>query len=142
MQQLIFVFGTLKRDYPNFHYNQAQQVSAPFATARPYPLYLVGPCYVPWMIDQPGRGLIVRGEVYEADSKHLKLMDQLEEVDQPYGYQRKIITVKNLDNGKLSKVFAYMKRPQQLDPAQIRIGPLAEYQPEHARLYDFKNDRI
>ena len=41
---------------------------------------------------------------------------------------RQFINVKNLDSGRLSKVFAYMKQPQQLNPAQIKIGPLAEYQ--------------
>ncbi len=135
MQQNIFVFGTLTNGFPKFHYNQARQIDASFATAQPYPFYLVGPRYMPWLIEDPGQGLIVQGEVYQADNKQLLLMDQLEQVGEPGGYQRRLITVKNLDSGKLLKVFAYLKQPAQLNPALIKLGPLSNYLPEHAELY-------
>lgn len=135
MNQHIFVFGTLKSGCPNFHYNQARRVDARFATAQAYPFYLVGPRYIPWLIEDPGQGLAVHGEVYQADNLHLQLMDELEEIGQPGGYQRKRITVKNLDSGKQLKVFAYLKQPAQLNPALIKLGPLSVYLPEHAQLY-------
>ena len=141
MDQHIFVFGTLKSGFPNYHYNQARQIDARFATAQAYPFYLVGPRFMPWLIDDPGQGLVVQGEVYRADNNQLQLMDQLEQVGQPGGYQRKMITVKNLDSGELEKVFAYLKPAAQLNPALIKLGPLSVYLPEHARLYSSRRRR-
>jgi gamma-glutamylaminecyclotransferase len=53
---LVFVFGTLKQDFPNFHANRGVRVPGNYITAQRFPFYLVGERYSPWLIDQPGLG--------------------------------------------------------------------------------------
>ena len=38
----LFVYGSLKEGFPNFHVNQGRRVPGEFRTVRPHPLYLVG----------------------------------------------------------------------------------------------------
>jgi gamma-glutamylaminecyclotransferase len=42
MASRVFVFGTLKQGFPNFHINRGRRVAGEFATGLAYPLYLVG----------------------------------------------------------------------------------------------------
>ncbi|HET9206548.1 MAG TPA: gamma-glutamylcyclotransferase family protein, partial [Burkholderiaceae bacterium] len=73
---LVFVFGTLKEGFPNFAVNQGRRVGTVFRTVQPHPLYLMGARHVPWMIDAPGTGECVAGEVYEVDAAALAAMDE------------------------------------------------------------------
>ncbi len=103
-------------------------------TAVPYPLYLIGPRFSPWLVDRPGTGLQVAGELYRVDAEELTAMDRLERIDRPHGYRRQAIAVIG-EGGERRRVQAYLKPPEQLIGADIRLGPLAEYLPTHAALY-------
>jgi hypothetical protein len=61
-------------------------------------------------------------------------MDQLERTDQANGYRREMITVKTADQQML-KTFCYLKQPDQLQKAEIRLGPLSVYSHQHAAMY-------
>ncbi|MEP6792157.1 MAG: gamma-glutamylcyclotransferase family protein [Ramlibacter sp.] len=137
MAHLVFVFGTLKEGFPNFAINRGTRVAGSFVTARPFPLYLVGERCSPWMIDQPGQGHVVAGQVFEVDGETLAQMDALERVDQPDGYRRLSIEVASAQDrqGATMTVFAYLKPAQQFDAGAARHGPLADYTLEHAALY-------
>jgi HAD superfamily hydrolase (TIGR01509 family) len=129
----VFVFGTLKAGFPNFAANRGTRLPGTFRTLEKFPLYLVGDRHVPWMLDVRGQGERVAGEVYEVDSAALAAMDTLERVTEPDGYRRGAILVEG--GGSLLETFAYLKPVAQLVPSRVRLGPLAEYLPEHARLY-------
>lgn len=130
---LVFVYGTLKQGFPNAATNRGQRVAGAATTLDPWPLYLVSERCVPWLIDRKGDGVRVIGELYEVDDDALAAMDRLERIDAPDGYRRRNIAVSV--EGEMREAQVYLKEPEQLSPEDIKAGPLAEYTPEHARLY-------
>lgn len=132
---LVFVFGTLKQGFPNFAVNRGRRVAGVFRTLDRLPLWLVGERHVPWLIDSPGEGEQIAGEVYEVDDAALAAMDELEGVGLPDGYHRKTIRVRSADGARELSVQIYMKHAHQLVRAEVRQGPLAEYSAAHAALY-------
>ncbi len=138
-RNMVFVFGTLKQGFPNFHLNHGQRLPGQFQTAQPYPLYLIGDRHSPWLINDPGHGEIVTGEIYLVDDQELETMDQLERVEKKFGYRREIIQVKNIETSETLTVFCYFKPEDQLKTKNIKLGPLAQYELEHADLYNSRN---
>jgi len=137
MRPLVFTYGTLKAGFPNFRFNGGARVAGEFVTMHRFPLYLVGPRRVPWLVNAPGHGERVVGQLFEIDDAGLLQMDVLERVDAPDGYRRLAIEVVERNKpGALPVVaLAYVKLPEQLDGQTIRVGPLFEYTREHAALY-------
>lgn len=133
---LVFVYGTLKTSFPNAATNRGRLI-ATATTLDPWPLYLVSERSVPWLIDRKGEGVRITGELYEVDADALSAMDRLERIDAPDGYRRRTIAV-SVD-GATREARVYLKEPDQLSPEEIKAGPLAEYTPEHARLYRKRN---
>ena len=132
----VFVFGTLKQGFPNVGINTGRRVAGEFVTQERYPLYLVGERHSPWMIDAPGQGYEVAGQVFEVDAVALKAMDALERVSEPDGYRRVLIGVRRRDGiSEIRQAFAYLKPAGQFVPAEARAGPVAEYTLAHAALY-------
>lgn len=141
----IFIFGTLKQGFPNFQFNSGHRLAGAFVTLEKYPLYLIGPRYSPWMINQTGAGFGVEGEVFEVEVSGLKQMDELERIDQESGYRRSTVLVQNIDSGEVMDVFVYLKTVEQyleaLETNNVRSGPWGFYSVEHSRLYRSR-DRI
>ena len=134
MENLVFVFGTLKEGFPNFSTNRGIRVPGSFKTVTPYPLYLVGERHSPWLLDEPGAGNCVFGELYRVDLETLVAMDRLERVSEPDGYRRKLLELEG-DERQVLSAYAYLKQRQHLLPSEIKLGPLREYKNEHAALY-------
>lgn len=138
MKHRVFVFGTLKEGFPNFATNKGQRLPGNFATRLRYPLYLVGERHSPWLVDLPGEGQHVVGQVFDVDGATLEAMDRLERVHEPHGYSRVKISVAAQGNGEVLApidVFVYLKQAQDFVLAEVRMGPLREYTLEHAALY-------
>ena len=135
MEHLVFVFGTLKEGFPNFATNRGVRVGGVFVTRENYPLYVVGERHTPWLMDQPGAGVPVAGELFRVDAESLEVMDQLERVTQPDGYRRVLIEVQCAETAATHQAHAYLKEPSQLVRPEIRAGPLNAYTMQHAALY-------
>ena len=135
----IFVFGTLKQDFPNFEFNSGTKLGGSFTTVEKYPLYLIGPRYSPWMINNPGVGFQVEGEVFEVNSSGLKAMDDLERVDKNNGSQRMMVPVQSGSGHGTRDVFVYLKPLDQylgeLEANNVQSGPWSSYTIEHSLLY-------
>lgn len=133
----VFVFGTLKEGFPNFATNKGRRIAGDFITSEAYPLYLIGERHSPWLVDQPGAGSRVLGQVFEVDDDTLAAMDALERIHEPDGYVRARLAVAPLVHGESRpiEVFAYLKRAAELDASEIRLGPLPDYTLAHAGLY-------
>ena len=132
---LVFVFGTLKAGFPNSTVNRGRRVGGVYRTVEPHPLHLMGERHVPWMIDLPGNGQRVSGELYEVDAAALAAMDELEGVGRADGYHRKALQVQGDDDGSVVMAQVYMKHTEQVTQGDVRDGPLAEYTLEHAARY-------
>src|SRR5262249_33073917 len=135
MEHLVFVFGTLKQGFPNFATNRGVRVAGSFRTIAAYPLYLVGDRHVPWLMNTPGTGVRVSGEIFRVDAAVLAAMDRLERVSEPDGYRRMELEVEGGDSPGRLLAYAYLKQPSQLEMSEVRAGPLEEYKLEHAALY-------
>jgi len=107
MNHKVFLFGTLKRGCPNHddldlgpcYVSEARTIDA-------FPLYITDRWYSPVVVDEPGSGHRVSGELYEVDDEMLARLDALESVGLPRGYRR--ITVR-------------IDRKGQEEPAQIYV---------------------
>ena len=80
---LIFTYGTLKRGFPNHGLMQSliDQNDAVFlgthVTLHSYPL-VCGPNGIPYLINLPGSGHRVKGELYSVSTRGLRRLDELE----------------------------------------------------------------
>jgi gamma-glutamylaminecyclotransferase len=137
----IFVYGTLKTGFPNFHVNTGTRLPGAFVTVSRFPLYLIGPTKVPWLVNRPGEGECVVGEVFEVDAATLARMDVLEQIDEPLWYAREPLLVHALDDpvARPMQVQVYFGSAERLATDTIHAGPLAVYTAEHARGYSPEN---
>jgi gamma-glutamylaminecyclotransferase len=123
----LFVFGTLKQGFP-FHgacLDGAKYLGA-CRTVKAYPMFIAGPWFAPMMLDRPGVGLHVSGELYEIDPPRLAAIDAVESVGKP-GNFRISIEVEPLEgDGGSCQAFAYAKSEELARPVQSAF--LADYQ--------------
>jgi len=137
MRTRVFVYGTLKEGFPNFGTNTGTRIPGVFVTKNRYPLYLVGERHSPWMINTPGEGKQVIGQVFEMKAEVLERIDILQRVSALDGYERIHITVRSPSAEREDEllVHAYLKHPRNLTGAEIMAGPFSEYTVEHAARY-------
>ncbi|KAM8873118.1 gamma-glutamylaminecyclotransferase B-like [Synchiropus picturatus] len=87
----VFVYGTLKRGQPN-HYrmlessNGGAEFLATAQTVQTFPLVIATACNIPFLLNIPGQGQRVHGEIYRVDEQMLKFLDDFESI--PTMYQR------------------------------------------------------
>lgn len=131
MPTLVFAYGTLKQGFPNFARNAGRRIGGAWRTQQPYPLYVVQLSRedrAPWLVDSPGAGHQVLGEVFEVDASQLAALDAFEEVGLPTGYVRAEIAVESVDAPhQVLRVQAWLKPVDQLTAQHGREGPFAEY---------------
>jgi gamma-glutamylcyclotransferase (GGCT)/AIG2-like uncharacterized protein YtfP len=61
----VFIYGTSKRGFPLHGKGlKGARYLGEVETVAPYPLYIAGSFYGPMMLDRPGEGLKVRGELF------------------------------------------------------------------------------
>ncbi|WP_411991761.1 gamma-glutamylcyclotransferase [Agarivorans sp. DSG3-1] len=131
----VFVFGTLKEGFPNHRSNRGVRFRSEFETIERYPLYLVGDRYSPWLILQKGSGSRVSGQVFQVSDEALAVMDKLERITEPDGYNRVEICVRCKVSNDQFVVYAYGKPRQQINPKDVKRELTGEYSAEDALLY-------
>jgi len=135
MLHRIFVYGTLRQGHVNHGVNAGRRLPGVYETTVPYPLFVVGPRRLPWLIDRPGEGLIVRGELYEVDAAGLARMDALERIDEPGWYRRTAIALRRCDDPSGPPVDAevYFGDAARWAADALHAGPIAEFSAALAR---------
>ena len=122
----VFVYGTLKRGFPLW---EKGLLGATFIglcqTARPYPLMIAQDFYGPIMLDRPGEGLVVRGELFDVPEGDLPRLDELESVGSK-GSFRSSLEVEPVGGGVRQQVIGFMKDESWLHPVQS--DHLSDYQ--------------
>ena len=133
---LVFVYGTLKKGFPNHtRWMAAARRLCRLRTRERYRLVLNGERLSPCLMAGDGRGHHVIGEVYAVDASSLQQLDRLERIHRPDGYRRRRMVVDSLEStdSVSCEVFVYLKNPALVtDP---RSDALEDYTPEAARAY-------
>jgi gamma-glutamylaminecyclotransferase len=132
-QQLVFVYGTLKQGFSNHPVNSGTRVPGVFETAVPYPLYIIGPYYLPWLVDRPGEGARVIGQLFRVDSDGFLSMDELEQVDEPGWYTRGRVVVRRLGMAHRAgeEAIVYFGAGEALSRCALHAGPVSEWTAAH-----------
>ncbi|XP_059620038.1 troponin C-akin-1 protein [Phlebotomus argentipes] len=81
--QKLFVYGTLKRGEPNHHFfknsnNGYAKYICKAATTKKMPLVIATRYNIPFLLDKPGQGNYVAGEIFEVDDR---MMDKIENLE-------------------------------------------------------------
>ncbi|XP_066542678.1 gamma-glutamylaminecyclotransferase C-like [Hoplias malabaricus] len=114
----IFVYGTLKKGQPNHSRmldvaNGKAEFLSHAHTVEKYPLVIAGKYNIPFLLNVPGKGQQVQGEIYRVDDKMLEFLDRFEGC--PKMYQRTRILLEeqqdvgegNLTGGNTTESFVY-----------------------------------
>jgi len=83
-------------------------------------MLVAGPWFAPMMLNQPGKGLRVRGELYQVEDARLAAIDAIESVGKP-GNLRLSVEVEPVIGGPALMAFAYMKAPELAMPAHTGL---------------------
>lgn len=112
----IFVYGTLKRGQPNHHRmldsaNGEARFLSSARTVHKFPLVIGGPHNIPFLLDVPGQGHRIQGELYSVDERMLAFLDDFEMV--PTWYQRVPVELqveRSDGDGATTEAFVYMRK--------------------------------
>ncbi|KAM6557528.1 hypothetical protein CsatB_004547 [Cannabis sativa] len=145
----IFSYGTLKRGFQNYNLTQnlISQNDAvyigDFFTYQPIPL-VIGIYGIPYLINLPGSGQRIKGELYSVTASGLALLDDLEGVAIGH-YERLPIQVVGGDVEKevvsAEAYFAHRSFGNELWKKNGEMG-LSEYSEIEGRKYVLKGDRV
>lgn len=94
----VFVYGTLKKGQPNYSTMlDTSKGTAKFLgrarTMDKYPLVIAGQYNIPFLLNVPGEGQRVQGEIYSVDEPMLKFLDWFESCPQMYQRTRILLEV-------------------------------------------------
>ncbi len=122
----IFIYGTLKRGYPNHNqYLKKQKYLGRYRTVDCYPLVIANKWFAPVLIDEAGIGKHVIGELYRVNNEKLVELDRLEHTNHVLGYKRIEIEIQNIENGEVVQSFTYTKKRKHV--SEISSQYLSEY---------------
>ncbi|XP_063702965.1 putative gamma-glutamylcyclotransferase CG2811 [Culicoides brevitarsis] len=104
----VFLYGTLKRGQPNYYWltnkeNGYAKFVCEAVTLEKFPLVVTTSFNIPFLLNVPGMGHQVKGEVYEIDEKMLKNLDVLE--DYPTCYEREKKSLVRVGDEKAGEKF-------------------------------------
>lgn len=106
---VIAVYGTLKKGYSNYHrYLSSSKFVGKGTTQDKYPLIIEG---LPYVVNKKGTGHNVEVNVFKVSKSVFNNIDMLE--GHPKWYRREIIPIK-LESGKVIKCWIYFN-PKQVD---------------------------
>ncbi|KAK6745496.1 hypothetical protein RB195_011925 [Necator americanus] len=134
----VFVYGTLKRGEPNANVISETEGKYRFIgvgrTKMPYPLVIGSKYNIPFVINEPGKGHQIQGEVYEVDDIKLKILDALEAY--PTLYWRQVETIV-MDNNTEISAWIYLLRKWRPDIYESSTPMMSSYSSKgpHGREY-------
>jgi gamma-glutamylaminecyclotransferase len=121
----LFALGTLKRGFALNYALDGAQYLGQYRSIECFPLVIAGPWYAPMLLNQPGLGRRIIGELYELNPLILARIDPLESIGRPGNYRIRI-RVAPIKSGVEREAFAYAKAPDLATP--LHSGYLDAYQ--------------
>lgn len=125
MKHRVFVYGTLKRGFPNYDGIRGDEFLGRFRTCDAFPLVVSGPWFSPILLPERGTGYRVIGEMFAVDDDKLAALDRLESTHLPTGYTREEIEVESLEDGAIVTAWVYFKERSRV--SSIESDHVAEY---------------
>eukprot|EP00040_Diaphanoeca_grandis_P011231 m.57523 g.57523 ORF g.57523 m.57523 type:complete len:215 (+) comp22396_c0_seq2:226-870(+) len=143
----VWVYGTLKKGFHN-HISvglNAANFICEAVTTQQYPLLILSKYNIPFLLDAPGKGFQIKGEIYQVDTAMLLTLDNLE--GHPHWYNRRSIKVETLQtpssDASVVDVDAYLLPDSLFQPELLqRTDFLHDYAlNDHLRGYVSPTDR-
>jgi gamma-glutamylaminecyclotransferase len=121
----LFVFGTLKAGFP-LHSRALSNAAykGSYKTTERFPMFVAGNWFAPMMMNEPGTGHHVFGELYDVEDWRLNLIDEMESIGRP-GNLRVTISVEPISGGISRLAMVYMKSRELAVPVHTQC--LKEY---------------
>lgn len=117
MVEKILAVGTLKRGFPLHEQGlSGARYLGDYRTRSCYPMLIAGPWFAPMVLNEPGTGRQITGELYEVDDSALSILDRLESVGEA-GNFREIVEAEPVAGGPTVSAFVYMKSRELAQPA-------------------------
>lgn len=117
MVEKVLAIGTLKKGFPlHDHGLRSARYLGDYRTRARYPMLIAGPWFAPMVLNEPGVGRQIRGELYELEDSALPSLDRLESVGKP-GNFRELVEVEPVAGGPAISAFVYMKSRELAQPA-------------------------
>ena len=132
---LLFVYGTLRTGLPNGNFMDKYTLVSKATTVEKFPMVIASPFNIPFVLNKPGTGFYIRGEVYDVESD-ITALDKFENV--PMVYSRKAIQV-ILDSGAEESAFIYIL--ENYRPELLNLQLIADYETECYLSYVLRVDR-
>uniref|UniRef100_A0A087XHI4 Gamma-glutamylaminecyclotransferase n=1 Tax=Poecilia formosa TaxID=48698 RepID=A0A087XHI4_POEFO len=135
----VFVYGSLKRGQPNYPYmtdrsNGKAEFLGTAVTVQKYPLVIATKYNLVFLLNLPGQGKRVHGEIYKVDEKMLKYLDWFEKV--PTMYQRTAVEL------EVKMVDKMADKEEKLSPGSIMeafVYSTTTYEPDWPSLPTYDN---
>lgn len=122
----VFIYGTLKRGFALHSEGLAEaEFLGDVQTVKPYPLFIAADFFGPMMLNRPGEGTAISGELFEVSEDQLLKLDELEDVGQE-GSFRTDIEVMPVGGGQHVIAIGFFKSEQWLEPLHSHF--IADYQ--------------
>jgi len=134
----VFVYGTLKNGQPNHHWlsqtdNGYQAFLGQAASVNKFPLVIASRYNIPYLLDKPGTGHNIYGEVYEVDEKMLGKLDELE--DHPTYYERRLEKVSMMEDKQEMTCWIYILKKHKEEMLQLPMLSSYRSEDDHGRPY-------
>jgi len=111
----LFVYGTLKKGFENHHFLDGAKFLGVATTKEKYPMVNIVKAY-PYLINQKGKGKIIKGEAYIIDEQILKRVDILEGYPEHYDRDEIMLIVGDEEH----KAFTYFVN-QKIDFSKLEL---------------------
>ncbi|MEQ2168308.1 hypothetical protein GOODEAATRI_012957 [Goodea atripinnis] len=152
----VFVYGSLKRAQPNYPQmidsnNGKAEFLATAVTVQKYPLVIATKYNIPFLLNLPGQGNRVHGEIYKVDEKMLQYLDWFENI--PTMYQRTVVELEinkltelageeeKLSPGSIMEAFVYSTTTYQPDWPSLPTYESYDSNGDHGLKFVLKEDR-
>ncbi|KAL2348945.1 hypothetical protein Fmac_002945 [Flemingia macrophylla] len=146
---LVFAYGTLKKGFPNYAFmedfirtHDAVSLGA-YVTHHPYPL-VCGPHGVAYLINLPGSGHRVKGELYALSDAAVLLLDHFEGVSAGCYERLPVVVVAAAEDGgervEAEAYWGHRRFGEALWKMKGEVG-LSQYGEKEAREYVRQEDR-
>jgi len=140
--QKLFVYGTLKSGEANHNIlqsttNGVAKYWCKATTTKKMPLVIGTRYNIPFLLNKPGVGSYVTGEIYEVDEQMMEILDNLEDCQRLYKRDTQLMNMGIGDGNVLCNVFLLDKYPEHL----LDLPYLTEYKNSHEHPYVKKSLR-